>query len=433
MVPLLDAPVVSLLALEELDADSVLAVKRALSSGGVGALLVRLSDSGSGDAAQARALATVAHLGGCLSHGAPGAIQALRTAGMGVDVPLRPRSNMPPPRTLAAVLQVRWLPGEPLPSEPAIPASVDPLIADSSCSVCGLNASAAAGIGLAADVAAAAARLIRAVAAVARAVDAGIISDDHPPIMPGPLESALLASGTAKARLIHYRAGPPLADAAESGKGAALASWQGWHRDHGLLTAVASPTLRCGGTGGSVSGECACTSAAGLVVLPSSGGPPRLLHIPEGYAAVQAGEAGFMLSGGRLLAAPHCVTAGVAVAPARDVASATAASVSAIAHESACACACGADVCARTRCRQALVLFCQPAWQAAVSPAVSRGASDASASAAAAAAALAVAAAADAAAPPDIAARLPSLAARWTAPGPAYADFARATASAHYG
>jgi len=111
----------------------------------------------------------------------------------------------------------------------------------------------------------------------------------------------------------------------------------------------------------------------------------RPIRIPRGAVAVQAGEAGAILSRGALAAAPHCV-----LRPAG-----------------------GGGGAARAQ----FVVFTQPAWGAPLGEA---GEAPGAVLAAAAAAAEGVAGA------------TPPLAGRWE-PGIAYGEFARRTAAAYYG
>ena len=181
-----------------------------------------------------------------------------------------------------------------------------------------------------------------------------------------------------------------------------LASWQGWHCDAGLFTALSAPTVRCG-----AGGACACDGDAGLVVLVGEAGVAHRVLIPADAVAVQVGEAAAILSAGRLRATPHCVTAGAA-------------------ELAACACAGGGAACRLSRSRQMLVLFCQPAWATPMLPlsALSGGGDDA-------AQCERVRAAAAAGVPPALRAQLPSLASRWR-PGAAYTAWAASCASAYY-
>lgn len=313
----------------------------------------------------------------------------------------------------------------------------------------------------------------------AESSDAAVAAERMPPEadcgLPGPLESCLLRAGTAKARLIHYRSadamtqGESAASAAapsgssrgatsKKGKAAAphafgckvekraadeegfatsasssshrlagLGSWQHWHYDYGLLTALCAPGYRlparacagdtvcraagaipdatssdgCSRCAGAVdvTGDdgaaalldgCDGAESAGLVVLApaaavrratarlhleAAGGAgsaaadeaaddaaadsdaaseafvPVRIHIPPYCVAVQVGEAAQIISGGRLVATPHCVAR-----PAMPVVAASAAD----AHR---------QTVLRQLSRQMFVVFLQPPWAEDLRPA----------------------------------------------------------------
>lgn len=107
------------------------------------------------------------------------------------------------------------------------------------------------------------------------------------------LRGALRASGAAKARLILY--------GAEGGGAASAAPWQQYHKDYGLFTAVSAPTYWEGAT------PAAPPHGAGLHVLRAGSGARAAAPIGAGCVGVQAGEASQLLSGGRVVAAPHVV------------------------------------------------------------------------------------------------------------------------------
>jgi hypothetical protein len=134
------------------------------------------------------------------------------------------------------------------------------------------------------------------------------------------------------------------AGGAAGGAGAPAATapspWQEWHKDYGLFTAVSAP-MYWQGEGGGAGGAAAAAAAgpaeggaeggaegaaavgagagaggapppappgAGLHVLRSRGGSAVPVHLQPGCLGVQAGEAAQILSGGRIVAAPHCVS-----------------------------------------------------------------------------------------------------------------------------
>lgn len=175
----------------------------------------------------------------------------------------------------------------------------------------------------------------------------------------GTLESVMVASQSAKVRLIHYHSADDTARLSSRPAAAAvqaclaksqapsssgvkstgdlrdIADWQGWHFDYGLFTALASPKYAVRQPDGSLFDVCEKIAGgdvdAGLVVLrrvradsttPTPADPsaielddpdaaryfePVLVHIPPGCVAVQAGEAAQILTGGRIVSPLHCV------------------------------------------------------------------------------------------------------------------------------
>ena len=318
------------------------AVLAAFGDAGLGLFLVSddadAAAAADADAAAAlpRVLTAAARLGACISSAA--ARPALLAAGLGSDVPARAASA-----TATATLQLSWPAGGGLnlrlPPQPPTEAGA--------CGACGARLST-----LAADMTAASRRLLAILAAVARCCDAALLGAAAPP---GPLEACLLSAGTAKARLIHYRsaaaqlaaaaaATPAAPPAAPSGPPPsplrALASWQGWHADIGLFTALAAPTLRCGSAAREPCPRCSAGDGGdgGLVVYVR--GAPLRVRIPRGCVAVQVGEAAQIMTAGGLRATPHCVTMGGSGGGG------------------------SCDAPSELRCRQMMVVFTQPAWGA---------------------------------------------------------------------
>ena len=254
---------------------------------------------------------------------------------------------------------------------------------------------------------------------------------------------------------------------------AALGSWQGWHFDYGLLTAIAPPVYhlrRSGGAAGCDGGEAAAETTmvpeaavaalqAGLAVLlrrpweqrPSHAGAcaggihgvdsdgeagpggeeawePQLVHTPADCVAVQVGEAAQILSGGRLAATLHCVTR----PPARGApcaAGGAAGDEGEGAHDARNGDTDdqpGDDDVAHLS-RSTAVLFLQPAW----GQRMGAGGGDVDGADAVARRAAVLAASA----PQCSLGLAPALATRW-APGgggPTFAEFSKAVTAAYYG
>jgi hypothetical protein len=170
---------------------------------------------------------------------------------------------------------------------------------------------------------------------VARACDAAVGLERD-----AGLAAALALSCSAKARALYYSPGETV-EGEEKGRTLAegfpgsSAAWQAWHCDYGLLTAL-SPPLYLGEEGG----EVAAPSGAGLHVLPprsTSPPSPHRMDIPHGCMGVQLGEAASLLAGGALTARAHTVLRPTGAGGA-------------------------------SKGRGQFVLFCQPAWGAALTP-----------------------------------------------------------------
>ena len=90
------------------------------------------------------------------------------------------------------------------------------------------------------------------------------------------------------------------------GKEAAVAaedSWIGWHNDSGFVTALAGDMYVDADTGAQVP----CPDPeAGLYVVDREGDSVRV-DIPEDCMALQLGECVQVITGGALVATPHCV------------------------------------------------------------------------------------------------------------------------------
>lgn len=443
------------IAAAELSADIASSVLRALSPGGLGLVLV----TGVPGLAPLR-LASLQHAHAVAHLDADARAALLREQKLGSDVPIPKASSVrkagaaaaPAPaasnsgstaRVCSVATQLAWSDGD-----IAAPAS------GSTDTVRGAVESA----GMV---------LTRVAALVARAVDKAAGTG---------LEGALRAAGTAKARLIHYYAPGTWRDTTSSSSGsssgsasgsgstedvASIASWQKWHYDYGLLTALMSPQYRVEREETATEAAAVAETArplvpddeaeagvdveakvgAGLVVLCSdcTGAlQPWLVRIPADAAAVQVGEAAQVLSGGRLTATAHCVTA-PASTPSQS------ATITA---------ACDAGVARllgnqHRLSRQTMVVFCQPHWQQPLAPLSATAAADTGGTGDVAASAAASEGAVDgeAASVPVRAAvlaasgqvgaglqsLLPPLASRWEGPEQTFAAFSTATTRAYFG
>jgi len=102
----------------------------------------------------------------------------------------------------------------------------------------------------------------------------------------------------AKARLLYYY---PLSD--EERKEGGEDSWIGWHNDSGFLTALAGDMYIDDATGE----EVPCPDdKAGLYVTTRSGESVQAV-IPNDCMGVQIGECVQIITGGKIVATPHCV------------------------------------------------------------------------------------------------------------------------------
>jgi len=131
---------------------------------------------------------------------------------------------------------------------------------------------------------------------------------------PNFLEGVISRSRVAKGRLLHYYGGAQVEDfrymlddsaraALEAGAtGDDVASWCGWHNDHGSLTALI-PAMFLDEKGDEVD---APDSDAGLYIKSRKGTVVKAA-VPPSCIAFQIGETAMIHSGGALLATPHCV------------------------------------------------------------------------------------------------------------------------------
>jgi isopenicillin N synthase-like dioxygenase len=132
------------------------------------------------------------------------------------------------------------------------------------------------------------------------------------------LETIIKESPCPKGRLLHYFP-PPLSAVAENnnddddGQEETSGSWCGWHTDHGSLTALTSALfLNSQLEEEKVHFSTATTTNSntkqGLHIRARDGTIVRAV-IPPDHLAFQIGEAAQVLSGGALVATPHCVVA----------------------------------------------------------------------------------------------------------------------------
>ena len=131
---------------------------------------------------------------------------------------------------------------------------------------------------------------------LAKHVDA-FAQQKNPEYRPGTLHDAMQTTEKAKGRLLYYF---PLPDTTEPTED----SWIGWHNDSGFLTALAGDLYVNHDTGEIMSES--PDPNAGLYVVDRQ---DRVVHvsIPDDCMAVQMGECVQILTGGTVVATPHCV------------------------------------------------------------------------------------------------------------------------------
>lgn len=142
---------------------------------------------------------------------------------------------------------------------------------------------------------------------VARHIDA-FAKTKNPNYPEGALYKAMKETDKGKARLLYYF---PLDDDENPNK---EDSWLGWHNDSGFLTALAGELFVKHETGKVVPKS--PDSNAGLYIVDRD---DRVIkaQIPEDCMAVQIGECLQILTGGAVVATPHCVKASCAPGIAR--------------------------------------------------------------------------------------------------------------------
>lgn len=118
------------------------------------------------------------------------------------------------------------------------------------------------------------------------------------------LYDAMRSTEKAKGRLLYYFPLPPPNDNDASAASPAEDSWIGWHNDSGFLTALAGDMYVNHDDSGQVV-DCP-DPKAGLYVVDRN---DEVVHVdmPRDCMAVQMGECVQILSGGAVVATPHCV------------------------------------------------------------------------------------------------------------------------------
>lgn len=369
------------------------AVLRAFSPGGLGILFISnvgtLPASPSACFSCARAAVLRAALSWC-ELDVPARTRLFSSEKLGSDAPR------------AGTLALRWDGADAAGAWPAAhalaAAAENPCASAPYCSMCGERAASSTcgdAIGSSGDERAAGGAslnsLVGALGCALSTVCAGVAAaaDDALQLPARSLFRALVGAGTAKARAVSYPVG------------ASPAAWQPWHYDYGIFSALVSPAVATD-RGARILDSGAFARAfpnAGLIVRLCSGAD-AVAYIPAGCIGVQVGESAQILTGGRLVATPHCVRA-----PAGTAANEADGEVAIAADEIS---------------RASFVVFCQPPWDARLT-AVEDGALarervlEASQRAA-----------------EGLGGQVPLLADRW-ADGDSYSIFSRATTSAYFG
>jgi isopenicillin N synthase-like dioxygenase len=142
----------------------------------------------------------------------------------------------------------------------------------------------------------------------------------NPSYGPTTLYDALVDTEKAKGRLLYYFPLPPSTEENESisddndndnavttkCSNATEDSWIGWHNDSGFLTALAGD-LYVHGTTGEALDPTEIPPEAGLYVIEKQNNGVLKIELPPHCMAVQMGECTQILTGGALVATPHCV------------------------------------------------------------------------------------------------------------------------------
>uniref|UniRef100_A0A7S2UDG6 Fe2OG dioxygenase domain-containing protein n=1 Tax=Attheya septentrionalis TaxID=420275 RepID=A0A7S2UDG6_9STRA len=129
----------------------------------------------------------------------------------------------------------------------------------------------------------------------------GVDSSNNPLYAdPNLLYNAMRTTIKAKGRLLYYY---PLPETSEDVP--TEDSWIGWHNDSGFLTALAGDMYVDDTSGEEISRE--IDKEAGLYVTSRSGGDAQKVEIPFDCMGVQIGECVQIVTGGHVVATPHCV------------------------------------------------------------------------------------------------------------------------------
>jgi isopenicillin N synthase-like dioxygenase len=142
----------------------------------------------------------------------------------------------------------------------------------------------------------------------------------NPSYSPTTLYDALVNTEKAKGRLLYYFPLPQSSTEEESTtqdnddthgvttkrSNATEDSWIGWHNDSGFLTALAGD-LYVHGTTGKALDPTDIPPEAGLYVMEKQNNEVLKIELPPHCMAIQMGECTQILTGGALVATPHCV------------------------------------------------------------------------------------------------------------------------------
>ena len=128
------------------------------------------------------------------------------------------------------------------------------------------------------------------------------------------LYNQMQGTDKAKGRLLYYfpiesaTSDGPASASGSATKTASEDSWIGWHNDSGFLTALAGDIYVNDDTGEPID-KSLIDPAAGLYAVDRSGRTVRV-NVPEDCMAVQIGECTQVITGGAVIATPHCVRGG---------------------------------------------------------------------------------------------------------------------------
>ncbi len=140
----------------------------------------------------------------------------------------------------------------------------------------------------------------RAVVLLTKQIDA-LAAARVPNYKPRTLFDALSNTQKVKGRVLYYYP-PPAASAASASED----GWIGWHNDSGFLTALTRDMYFDHATGRRIDNP---DPAGGLWIMQRGAAGSAHVTIPEDELAVQCGEVLQVITGGLLVATPHCVRA----------------------------------------------------------------------------------------------------------------------------